>query len=325
MNTVLTVAGIVVTVILGGWGLYLALQRRYPGEITFVSESVIWLFDDIVENLPDIAITYQDKPISPDVVLIRGAVVNTGRVDLTRVMTAKPITLSLPQDCKWLGRSVIGHSPDVVLGVSDPGTSELAVEPDLLRCGEFVRFQALASMSPEAKKRTHAGFRAALSFAHRIRDTQPIRRTALGNPRRWRRRLLMSLVMCLSGAAMFVFFFFVSPSPFVGTRVMYKYEDPPGTVREVTAVPREDGSVRVRSLDGKYRREVPAREFVVNSLGGPERCKKVARPLHYVLMVSVGLLYVVLPCVLLGVSFRRHRRDVRLAKLLGVTWDTLEA
>src|SRR5208283_925503 len=113
ISTILGILGVSVSLLFGAWGVSLALSRRYPGEITFVREQTIALFDSIVRNLPELAVLYKKAPVSPNVVLIRGALVNTGRKDISSSMIDKPITLALPSGSHFLSASVISASSDV--------------------------------------------------------------------------------------------------------------------------------------------------------------------------------------------------------------------
>ena len=64
-TSVLTIAGITATVILGSYSIYLVFRtQRYPGRIAFVKETCIGLFDVLVRNLPELSILYEDKPVS---------------------------------------------------------------------------------------------------------------------------------------------------------------------------------------------------------------------------------------------------------------------
>ena len=62
-TTILAIIGTLATIVLGGWGIYLAVKRRYPGRITFIIEDSIGLFDSIVRNLPELAVLYKGESV----------------------------------------------------------------------------------------------------------------------------------------------------------------------------------------------------------------------------------------------------------------------
>lgn len=76
-NTFLTLLSIA-ALILTGVTIWLAIRRRYPGQITYLEESCIGLFDSIVRNLPDLKVLYKSDPVSENIVLIKGYIMNTG-------------------------------------------------------------------------------------------------------------------------------------------------------------------------------------------------------------------------------------------------------
>src|SRR5260370_36557833 len=105
ISSILGVLGVGIYLIFGAWGVYLSLVRRYQGKVTFVSEQTIGLFDAIVKNLPEMAVLYKGTPVSPNVVLIKGSLVNTGTKDISPSMIERPISLGLPAGSNWLSAS----------------------------------------------------------------------------------------------------------------------------------------------------------------------------------------------------------------------------
>lgn len=101
-SDIFTFIGIVITFIFGIWGIVVVVRRRYPGEITYVKESYIGLFDSIVKNLPELSVLYNDKPVGQGLVLVKGAILNTGSKDITESMIEKKISLTLPDEFRGL-------------------------------------------------------------------------------------------------------------------------------------------------------------------------------------------------------------------------------
>jgi hypothetical protein len=58
---ILTIFGILITLIFGIWSIILFVRKRSAGEITFVKESYINLFDSIVKYLPELSVLYNNK------------------------------------------------------------------------------------------------------------------------------------------------------------------------------------------------------------------------------------------------------------------------
>jgi len=191
VSPVLAVLGILVSLGFGAWGVFLALRHRYPGEITFVREQIIALFHAIVKDLPDLAVLYRGAPVGPNVVLLRGSFVNTGTKDISPSMTEGSLTLSLPEGSKWLSASVMSCSPHVKASLSVPYPNAIVLASGLLRCKEFIRFQALAelvtpeaSAGPSVADSVERQLERSLRFEHRIQDTRRVRSVELGATRR---------------------------------------------------------------------------------------------------------------------------------------------
>jgi hypothetical protein len=173
--------GILATILLGVLAIYVAVRRRYPGQIYFIREQNIVLFDDIVRTLPGLTVLYRDQPLSQHIVLLKGALINTGRKDIASSMVEDPITLRLSGNCRWLGANFLGASSKTAVEVKVLDDQTIAVSFRLLRCGEFLRVQALAevpAMSVEMKLLPENSplqfFEHSLSFHHRIEDTQDV-------------------------------------------------------------------------------------------------------------------------------------------------------
>ena len=83
-STAWSVAGIIVSVVLGIYGIYIALRVRYPGRITMVIEKTIELYDDIgaVKFPGHFFLTFNGEAVKRNLVLLNGALVNTGKTDI---------------------------------------------------------------------------------------------------------------------------------------------------------------------------------------------------------------------------------------------------
>src|ERR1035438_9026699 len=147
MNTsdILGVLGIAATIVFGVWGIIIIVRRRYPGQLTYIKESNIGLFDSIVKNLPELSVLYNNAPVGQGLVLIKGAILNTGSKDITNEMVEQKLTFALPEGFRWLTAKVVGNSGNVV-GAIDIQDRSLVFTTGLFRCNEFIRFQAIAEI-----------------------------------------------------------------------------------------------------------------------------------------------------------------------------------
>ena len=181
MDTTTTIAvfGIAATCVFGGLTIWLARRRRYPGRITYFEEGSIGLFDAIVRNLEDLSVIYKNKPVSENIVLLKGYIVNTGTKDITPAMIEEPLALKLPEGFKWLDVKVVSSSTSIKAGLEIKKETSAEFDLGLFRVNEYVQFQALVEVA--AIQAQAEGGRAetptwrlkkALKALHRIADTE---------------------------------------------------------------------------------------------------------------------------------------------------------
>ncbi len=223
ISTVLAVLGIIVSLSFGAWGVYLTIESRYAGEITFVKERAIALFDAIVKDLPELVLLYIDAPVSPNVVLIKGSLVNTGKKDISPAMIEKPIAVSLPKGSKWLNVKVVSASRDVKASLNIDQPSSMVLTSGLLRRNEFIRFQAMAELAPPERGPSQPDaisledrLESSMKFDHRIEGTRAVRSLELQGTERSSRRLKLYLgaLACVLAAGV-IFAVWGIPSTFV--------------------------------------------------------------------------------------------------------------
>jgi hypothetical protein len=157
------------------------ITRRYPGQIIFFTEQIIDLFNAIVKDLPELVVLYKKDPVSPNLVLIKGALLNTGKIDISPTMIEMPITMTLPSGYRWLTAKIISSSPNVKADLYQEDKQNIIIKSGLLRCNENIRLQALVEVSPLSsteKGTKHESMSSrleeAIRFSHRIANTRKI-------------------------------------------------------------------------------------------------------------------------------------------------------
>jgi hypothetical protein len=312
-STILAVIGTIATVGFGGWGIYLALKRRYPGRITFLKENSIGLFDTIVRNLPELAVLYEGKPVSQNLVLLKGSFLNTGSKDITESMVEERLTITIPEGYKWLTGKIISSSSNVRAQVQIPDDHRLVFDVGLFRCDEYVRFQVLAEVPLPTEEPTEYNasklLENTLSFSHRIADTQKIEiktATKLGEPARVLKVALVS----------YLFFFLLLAGGFwfwkqenVKLNYLMKIND--NKTIEVKVDPQADGKLKLKGVNDSYDEIVPAAEFFSKRQWEP---KIVSEPITKYLLLALA--FVILDIVLDSYIYIRAKRSKRLRNLI---------
>jgi hypothetical protein len=263
ISTGLAVIGVIATVVLGVWSVSLAIKRRYPGQITFFTDDSISLFDDIVRNLPNLAVLYKGGPVSQNLVLFKGILVNTGIVDITPAMVEQRLSIGLLEGYKWLEARIGSSSESVQADVNVIDESSLVFDTGLFRCNEYIRFEALAEVplpggdGSEHIEVPNMNLRESLNFTHRIANTRKVAQQSLDHPN------LFGLLML----GLFVFTFAVLliigglPSRQPTMEITYLLKTDRDRTVEVRIEPRSDGTLQVRGVNDEYNETVSPSEF----------------------------------------------------------------
>lgn len=320
--TILTLFGILVTVLLGSGGIYLILKRKYPGQITFFRESCLGLFDSIVKNMPELAVQYQGTPVAQGLVLLKGSFLNTGSKDISDVMVEEEIAMSLPDEFRWLTAKIVSSSSNVQ---SDLKVSEKSItfNTGLFRCKEYIRFEALAEVptadSPGRKEEESIEKRLinSLYITHRIADTQKIKIKGLTQPdftrKRFKKRLIpmgINLIFLI----FFIVFFYFSGLP---ANLHYIVPVESGGTIEVKVQACYDGTVKIKGVDDRsYRKTMSPESF----LKTPNIIPKVVQDKFFkYIMIPFFSLSLLLYMLFIGLSYMEHRQAKKLRQLLDIS------
>lgn len=265
ISTALTIIGIVATVLFGIWSLVIVIRRRYPGEITFLIENCIGLFDTIVKNFSELKVLYQEKPVSQGIVLLKGTFLNSGKKDIASEMVEKEITLGLPEDFKWLAAKTVGSSPNMKTSVEVEPNS-LRFSTGLFRCQEYFKFEALAEIPiPPANKSIENKLETGISPSHRIADTGKIRVVSLpsdqNDAKDSRPSIISSFIFLFISIVLGIFAYFYKPP----SKLNFLITQKDGSIIEVAAEPRQDGTIHIESKIHNINERVDAKKFFSRS------------------------------------------------------------
>jgi hypothetical protein len=319
VSGILAVGGILVTVVFGVWGIVIVIRRRYPGELTYVKESYIGLFDSIVKNLSELAVLYNGEPVGQGLVLVKGAILNTGSRDITESMVEQRLSFALPADFRWLTAKIVGTSTNVHASL-EIQESSLVFATGLFRCREFLRFQAIAEVPIHvagAGKRgetIEARLERAISITHRIADTQKVASLELPSTGQGKRRVWRYLGMALGITAVVGITFGITLFKGIPAETHFVVIDTKGLPHDVRTTVRLDGTMTLKGVGDDYRKQVTVDEFFTQC---PMRVK-VALSSEIKPLALAGLVYIIFPWALCLYAYREHKRADRLRRLLGI-------
>lgn len=318
-STLFGMVGILVTILFGVCAVYLGLKRRYPGQVTFIRQHEIPLFDSIVKNLPDLSVQYQGAPVSQGLVLLKGCLLNTGSKDITESMVEEKLALNLPDGFRWLTAKIVDTSPKVQSEMNvQPRT--LTVTTGLFRRKEYIRLEALAEVPvPEEEsenKKADVGQRLedALQITHRIADTQPVQAQELIDATRQHR--LFRRVLYPSAIGIGLVLAVLILNCFIGwpARVNYYfYADGTQDPIEVRIYPKLDGTITIKGVHSQFKKETTFDEFFKDAKPKP---KLVPDPKEKYLIAATLVMYILVPVAIWAWFYSRHRKAKKLRGLL---------
>lgn len=308
-EVILSVLGISISMIFGIVGVYLTIRSRYSGKITFVNEQTIELFDAIGNSLDKLSVTYDGTEVNENLVLLNGAFINSGKLDITKDMAEQPITIKLPEGYKWLTGRVVDSSAHANLEQSDERT--ISISTGLFRCNEYVRFHALAQLpDTEEKESNLRRFRNALGFEHRIVNTKSIDEKEIQSKEISRKNLKKklevygTLLLFLFGA--FGFLLYQGPR----NVMVFPYSVTNSKIEKVKVNTTRSNLVKVVSTESEFDTEEPFVEFFEKTAGSPSLIKSHFEFEFYVL--SFYLLVIMIPLGLQTFEFYRNRRLLKI-------------
>ena len=278
------------------------------------------MFDSIGKNLPDLAVTYKNQQIKRNLVLINGALLNTGKIDVSPSMTEGPITLSLPEDFKWLTAKVVSTSEKVSADIDLRDDNNIILVPGLFRCGEYIRVQALAEVpmprtnkNNSKKMKISRHLEEALTFSHRIMNTRKIDQRRIYEQDFYERRKRFSLVLLAGMVTVIVMIGVLSFINGIPSQLTYNYKAENGNSYFVTIEPIDNNKVKVKDLEGKFEIETNLNDCFANVTGNPN---VTARKDFFNFLYLLGSAYIGLPVLLLLVILIANRRNAKLIKIL---------
>ena len=311
-TTGIAVFGVAATCILG----WLALRRRYPGRITYFEESSIGLFDSIVRNVDDLKVLYKDEPVSENMVLIKGYIMNTGSKDITRDMIEKPLTLKLPDGFRWLDAKVV-PSKSVVEGklqIKQANSAEF--ELGLFRVNEYVKFEALVQV-PSLESQSQIGYegnaaarlRETLKVEHRIADSHKVIRREIPSAPGF--GLLIFFFVFALGFLTLSFLFLLGALP-PWRDVHFLIDSGSGQTIEAKIDVARDGTVVVKGVNYPFENRQSLTEFFTGCNFKPKAAKSPLSTVFAIPIFFFGLYSLAL--VIFG--FMAYRTKQKLRRIL---------
>lgn len=314
----LSLAGIVVSLVFGGWGVYLVLRRgTYPAKLSFVCDQSVSLMEDFVSKLPNLKIQYRDVPIDANLLLLSGYVVNNGSVDITESMTEHPLSCVFPDGCEVLEFQVRATALDLKVESEIISENSVAFRLGLFRRDESFHFQALVSVEPKLKSESKKFFES-IVWRHRIAGLGSVRSLMMpGRPKI--KNIRMTWIRSILVASFVIFYAFLGFSQLTdigplgnNPSIAYKLVRD-GSESLVKLIPKKGGMALVKNLNSGESVEVDLAEFTSGSQFTPVYTNAAKEK---IVNRVLGAFMILAALFMLYIGFGDDYKRMRLKKLV---------
>jgi hypothetical protein len=316
----LSVAGILISVFFGVWGIYLTLRRtKYPASLTFVRAQTVSLLDDFATRIPNLSVLYKDTPVDKSVVLLSGYLVNDGNLDITPQMTERPLSCELPGSCSWLEFKLTGAAEALSVTGNIKSLQTLELNFGLFRRDEAIAFEALALVGTEYAKKKPTALTEALRWSHRIAGLGAIKTTTLPEPETKSKKQQWALRFMYMAIALFYLFLGLSEATGrgpIGRAPTIAYErSEGGKTTTVRLTPNRDGTTTITDLVTGDERKLNLADYTSGATLKPiyqERREPET------ITIFNGLLTVLLTVFVFSMVFKKDYKRYRLRRVVAV-------
>ncbi len=266
INIWLGFLGVFSTIIFGFLSIYWVKSKRYPGRLTFITEHTIGLFDSIIKNFPQIAITYNNKAIDQQLVLLKGFILNTGSIDIKDDMVEENLKLILPEKFKWLSAKIVDSTKGSKPTTTIASENELIFSLGLFRKTEFLRFEALADIPQSSDNQVSATqlLTKELKFYHRIADTNKVEIRPINLELPNLKNDLFGRILLPAMLFIGLIFMLLAFSNEEKLGEFHFHQKVGGSILELRAKPHIDNNVDLIDVSGKKIKTIPIEEFNTN-------------------------------------------------------------
>lgn len=301
------------TILFGIWGIYVTIKNRFFARITFVLKKSIALFDTIVKNIPELSILYEGAPISQNLMLIEGALVNTGTKDILPTKIEKPISLNLPEDYKWVAAKIISTSNNVEADIT-LNDLNLTINSGLIKINEYIVIQALLQAPHDDNMgKIENKMQKIIKCCHRIADMPNIKNLRLLNIET--KHLIWGIALILFAI---IFSAYAGYNVATTTPIMediYIFKKSNNETIKVMVNKIENHKFTLEGIDIPFNQTLTSEEFF-------KKCKKIGEmPTGLLFLKIMSMLFAIMSigCLILLFGFlREYRMNKKLVQIFAL-------
>lgn len=171
IGTILGIFGILITIGFGILSVVIYKKSRKNVNLEFENKECYSLFRDDVNRL-NIELSYNKKPITSTLILLKARLRNNGQVDIDKNRIYNPLKVISNSDFRWLEATITSKPKGASASVEILNRQEIQINWDLLKKDEFIEIEALSETTDNKMKgeEMSVNFYNSLKFDYRITD-----------------------------------------------------------------------------------------------------------------------------------------------------------
>lgn len=259
ISLLLTILGIIATIVFGFLSIDLFKRKRNPGKLTLIKHSALGLFNNIAKNFDEISIQYKGNSIQENVIYIKGSIINDGDLDIDGTSVERTVQLNLNEGLKWIKAKVTETSPELICETNiQDNEVNLSFNFGLIRKKEFYQFEALVETQKQDQKAEDVFDN--ITISHRIANTQKIKKTTLLTEEQMtKKKKKMKSFAFNVGSQFIVVLLILIAQVFYFKSAPIQYIDGNEIIYEATAT--SDMNIELKNLDTEEEEIISLKDF----------------------------------------------------------------
>jgi hypothetical protein len=255
----LTGLGVLLAII----GIVLTIKANKKINLSYIEVDYIPLFQSIVKNIDGIEVQYEGKTISPSLHLLKGCIINAGTLDIDDQAIHEPVRIKLLETFKWVKVGISDKSPDLKVEYEIRETGELEFRWNLMKKGEYIKFDALIEAKVESAEadvkdghKAELGFTKNLSIRHRIANLYTI---SFFRAKGYKPTKKFSLTI----SVIFMFAAFLGISILIASKNINYVLELPDNSFEVQLIPLKNDMIEIKGVGNSFSRRIETSKLFV--------------------------------------------------------------
>jgi hypothetical protein len=311
LGIILGVLGIAITFAFGIYSIRTYKKTKRVVSLEFKNRECYSLFRDDVKRL-NIELSYNKKPLSSALILLKAKVFNNGQVDIDKSRIYKPLKIISTKEFKWLESRITCQPIGATTNVTIITQNEIQIDWDLLKTKEFIEIEALIEIDNYDKLEGNKAikFFNELTFDYRITDLNSIQKENVvsiykkGFYNQYSRTLAISFMF--GGLLLFISGYYPPLSFLSPQQIQFRIESDSNKFTGYLVTKNSD-LVEIRIPESRKKIKIPIKEF--NEKYKIVQIDKYIIETRYARLITIlSIIYFLMGVLLLLLKSRNIRR-----------------